>query len=318
MKLHPVHAPRPRTAAGLLALTALAPTAAVALGQSTTPAPTIALSRSAVPVGESLAVRGRAGREAAGRVVALEYAPAGRSWRRISSSRVARSGAFSLRARPATSGALRAVVAPPEATTADSGGATPRASRARHVAVAARLAVSRRELDVVAGRSAVVSGRLAPRAARRRVRVEVQRDGRWTLMAGARTGRGGMFRVAWQTRRTQSSPVRVVFPGDAHNTPARESLGRFEVFRYALASWYGPGLYGNHLGCGGRLGYGTLGVANKSLPCGTLLTVRWGTREVRVPVVDRGPYVGNREFDLTEATARRLHFHSVGSVLVTR
>jgi rare lipoprotein A len=36
-----------------------------------------------------------------------------------------------------------------------------------------------------------------------------------------------------------------------------------------------------------------------------------------VPVVDRGPYSGGREFDLTAATKDRLGFAGVGSMLVT-
>jgi rare lipoprotein A (peptidoglycan hydrolase) len=66
----------------------------------------------------------------------------------------------------------------------------------------------------------------------------------------------------------------------------------------AVASWYGPGLYGNHLACGGTLEPTTVGVAHKALPCGTKvrLCVR---RCVTVAVIDRGPYVGGRTFDLT-------------------
>src|SRR4051812_44608736 len=37
----------------------------------------------------------------------------------------------------------------------------------------------------------------------------------------------------------------------------------------AVASWYGPGLYGGHLACGGTLTPQTAGVANKTLGCGT-------------------------------------------------
>jgi rare lipoprotein A (peptidoglycan hydrolase) len=37
-----------------------------------------------------------------------------------------------------------------------------------------------------------------------------------------------------------------------------------------------------------------------------------------VRVIDRGPYVGGREFDLTEATAQRLRFRGHGSILSTR
>lgn len=70
--------------------------------------------------------------------------------------------------------------------------------------------------------------------------------------------------------------------------------------RRAVASWYGPGLYGNSMACGGRLYLGTIGVAHKYLPCGTKLRTRYlNSRYVRTRVVDRGPYVGGRTFDLT-------------------
>jgi len=94
------------------------------------------------------------------------------------------------------------------------------------------------------------------------------------------------------------------------------ALGRLNVYRATNASWYGPGLYGNHLGCGGTLGPGSLGVAHKSLPCGSMVTLRHGGRTVRVPVVDRGPFSGGREFDLTAATKDRIGFSGAGSVLV--
>jgi len=60
-----------------------------------------------------------------------------------------------------------------------------------------------------------------------------------------------------------------------------------------------------------------MGVANKTLPCGTLVTLRYAGRMVRVPVIDRGPYVAGREFDLTEATKRALGFGGVGEVWST-
>jgi peptidoglycan lytic transglycosylase len=96
----------------------------------------------------------------------------------------------------------------------------------------------------------------------------------------------------------------------------RRRVGRLNVFRRAQASWYGPGLYGGHLGCGGTLTPGTLGVANKSLPCGAKVTLRHNGRILRVPVVDRGPYSGAREFDLTAATKNRLGFSGAGTILV--
>ena len=91
------------------------------------------------------------------------------------------------------------------------------------------------------------------------------------------------------------------------------------MYRWSYASWYGPGLYGNRTACGQTLGYGTRGVAHKSLPCGAKVTFKKGEREVTVRVIDRGPFVGGREYDLTEATAQKLHFGvGHGPVLVTR
>jgi rare lipoprotein A len=109
--------------------------------------------------------------------------------------------------------------------------------------------------------------------------------------------------------------IRVAATRQAEGT--REMVGRLNVYRRAFVSWYGPGLFGGSLGCGGTLTPGTLGVAHKTLPCGTRVTLRRGNRVVRVRVVDRGPYVGGREFDLTAATRARLGFGGVGSVLVT-
>ena len=171
---------------------------------------------------------------------------------------------------------------------------------------------------VVAGRRAVVSGVLRPQGAGKV--VTVQRKGRhgWRTIARDRTNTRGLYRMAFRPRRIGSAALRVRFGGDAHATPARKRIGRLNVYRRAFVSWYGPGLYGNKLGCGGTLTPGTLGVAHKTLPCGTRLTLRYRGRSVRVRVIDRGPYVGGREFDLTAATKQRLRFGSTGYVLATR
>jgi hypothetical protein len=74
------------------------------------------------------------------------------------------------------------------------------------------------------------------------------------------------------------------------------------------ASWYGPGFYENRLPCWQwLLARGlpiqflpdTWGVAHKTLPCGTMLTLTHGSNTITVPVVDRGPYVAGRELDLS-------------------
>jgi rare lipoprotein A len=90
------------------------------------------------------------------------------------------------------------------------------------------------------------------------------------------------------------------------------------AYRPAEASYYGPGLYGGGLACGGTLTPSKLGVANKTLPCGARVTLRYHGHTVTVPVVDRGPFAGNREYDLTAATKAKLGFPSTGTVLTTR
>jgi hypothetical protein len=57
-----------------------------------------------------------------------------------------------------------------------------------------------------------------------------------------------------------------------------------------------------------------LGVANKTLPCGTMVTFRYGGKGIRVPVIDRGPYIEGREWDLTGATAVALNFPGLGDI----
>jgi rare lipoprotein A (peptidoglycan hydrolase) len=172
---------------------------------------------------------------------------------------------------------------------------------------------------VIAGKRVVVRGVLRPAGSGRAVSLQLaKRGGGWTTVDHDRTDRRGRYVLVWRAARTGTKRVRVHFGGTRELSSARHLAGTTRIYRRALASWYGPGLYGGHLACGGTLSPGTLGVANKSLPCGTKVTLHYRGRTVRVPVVDRGPYVGAREFDLTAATKRRLGFGSTGTVLTTR
>ena len=60
--------------------------------------------------------------------------------------------------------------------------------------------------------------------------------------------------------------------------------------RSAGATWYGPGLYGNHTACGQTLRPGTIGVAHRTLPCGTTVKFAYHGHTVVTRVIDRGPY----------------------------
>jgi len=183
-------------------------------------------------------------------------------------------------------------------------------TNAAHAAVAADIAPGKSRLNVLAGRRAAVNGHLRSGNAGRPAVLQRRSAREWTTIDRATTRAGGAFRFAFRPRRPGSAQLRVVV--DA----ASRQIGRLNVYRRAAVSWYGPGLYGNKLSCGGRLTPDTLGVAHKTLPCGADVTLRKGDRVIRVPVVDRGPYVGGREFDLTAATRSRLHFKGVGSLLV--
>ena len=72
--------------------------------------------------------------------------------------------------------------------------------------------------------------------------------------------------------------------------------------------------YGLGIACGGVLHVAQLGVANKTLPCGTMVTFVYGGRAIRIPVIDRGPYIAGREWDLTGAAAVALHFPGLGPI----
>ncbi len=181
--------------------------------------------------------------------------------------------------------------------------------------VRVRLHIRRAQLNVLDGSAASVTGALRPGLAMRA--VELQRLGRhgWETISRTLTRRGGRFVLRYLPHRLLSDPVRVRFVGDVGDLGAQRGVGRLTSYRLADASWYGGG---GSLACGGELTSSTLGVANKTLPCGTLVTLRYGGRTVRVPVVDRGPYVEGREFDLTEATKRELGFEGVGEVWSNR
>ncbi len=72
--------------------------------------------------------------------------------------------------------------------------------------------------------------------------------------------------------------------------------------------------YGHAVACGGIMRVDELGVANKTLTCGTEVIFRYGGRAIRFPVIDRGPYIPGREWDLSGAAAVALHFPGLGPI----
>ena len=89
----------------------------------------------------------------------------------------------------------------------------------------------------------------------------------------------------------------------------------FSPFRYAGASWYGgKTMWGRSTACGQVLRPTTIGVANKTLPCGTPVKFVWHGHSIVAPVIDRGPYIKGRAWDLTAAAAEALEFEGIGQI----
>jgi rare lipoprotein A (peptidoglycan hydrolase) len=75
---------------------------------------------------------------------------------------------------------------------------------------------------------------------------------------------------------------------------------------HALAAPYVDTAKPKRGACGAMIGADTMGVANPVLPCGVKIYIQYGRKQVLTEVIDRGPSVPGREFDLTRALARSL------------
>jgi hypothetical protein len=304
-----------RVAGSLAAIGALGITTQTAAAQTATETTTsipISISDRQLTFGQALVLSGRAAGEKS--PVELQFRPRGTvAWQVLGRKTPAKDGRFRFTPKLIRTGAVRVVstTAPaPREVTGSTGGRT---SRERGIVVAGRLGLRRTNLAVSRGERASVSGTLTPAVAGRSVVLEKGNGKSWSQIGRTKTDGKGRFTVS--TKATSgSAPVRVRFAGDRRNGAARRTAGRLAVLRPALASMYTD--YGGPLACGGSLGYNAMVVANKSLPCGTKLTIRYRGRTAQAVVRDRGPYVGGREFDLAGAVARKLGFNGVGTIYV--
>jgi hypothetical protein len=144
--------------------------------------------------------------------------------------------------------------------------------------------------------------------------VEIQRRGRqtgwaWVNTAESQVASDGSFAATWSTNHIGRFAIRavVVSPGASSARAANASpMVTVTVYRPSIATQYGPGFYGHRTACGKVLKRSTLGVANRTLRCGTPVAVYYQGRTVVVPVIDRGPYANHADWDLTMSTAKAL------------
>jgi len=173
--------------------------------------------------------------------------------------------------------------------------------------------------------------------------VVIQRQGAlpgdWVDAASATIGTGGAFAASWRVNRSGSLSVRAVLNSSTTNAGAARAANlaaaqaapppsrgaaqtappatrgvtlaaspalTLTVFREAVATFFGPGFFGHRTACGQRLTRATIGVASRTLPCGTRVAIYYRGRQLVVPVIDRGPYSRHASWDLTSATAAAL------------
>jgi rare lipoprotein A len=131
----------------------------------------------------------------------------------------------------------------------------------------------------------------------------------WAAVAHAAVNSDGTYLARWRAGAVGQFRIRAVLlpASEANAASASPELG-ITVHRPAVATWYGPGFYGHKTACGVKMTRMLLGVAHKTLPCGTEVAVLYKGRRITVPVVDRGPFRRGTAYDLTAATAQALHF----------
>lgn len=183
-------------------------------------------------------------------------------------------------------------------------------SESRTVKVRAKLTLRLSPDHVMAGRTVTAYGRLTPGPGRY-VSVQQRRDGAWKTI-GTAYEKDGRYALRFEANRIGSRPIRAVFKGDSRNIADRSRRG-LRVYDPAMATWYGPGFWGNGTACGQTLRSDTIGVAHRWLPCGTEVAVLYEGRTIVVKVIDRGPY-SHADWDLTQEAAERLGFSGTDTI----
>ena len=201
-----------------------------------------------------------------------------------------------------------AVCALPTAALAQSNGGT-KAGDPAATAPTAPTALPARDA-LLLGRTMHVRGTLSGAAGQTVVVERREADGPWQPAVTTVAGSDGSFDAAWKTDHIGHFDLRARLArsddGDTAAAAAALPTSEITVFRRTVATWFGPGFYGHRTACGQRLTHRLLGVAHRTLPCGTKVALLYEGRTITVPVVDRGPFAHGASYDLTSATAQAL------------
>ena len=153
------------------------------------------------------------------------------------------------------------------------------------------------------GSVALVRGRLAAAAGQPVTLAMFGARRGWFAIATGRADADGSFVLGWRPRHLGRFLLRASRAG---RPAASDPVAAIEVYRPVVATWFGPGSYGSRTACGQILTPDLIGVAHRSLPCGTMVDIVYDGQTMTVPVIDRGPYASGVSYDLTTATAAAL------------
>ena len=90
--------------------------------------------------------------------------------------------------------------------------------------------------------------------------------------------------------------------------------GAVGAYYTSRAAPYGPTPSHRRTACGEPFTFKLQGIAHPTLPCGVKLYIRFGGKQVLTEVVDRGPNVPGRDFDITKGLADRIGLHGTQTI----
>jgi rare lipoprotein A len=205
---------------------------------------------------------------------------------------------------------MLAIALPASAAPAGTGGANaPGATGATGPVASGALGVAPQTL--LLGQAVTVSGSVPEAEGGRAVGLEVRSAERsWVTVAHVLAAADGDFAITWRPTRSGEFQLRALGTAGTQATAVAASAGgavaTVLVYGQVLASWYGPGFYGKRTACGEVMTAHILGVADRTLPCGTPVSLSYNGIQVTVPVIDRGPYTNGVTLDLSHGLAQEL------------
>ena len=249
-----------------------------------------------VAFGERLGVRGRVSKELTHYLVALERRGETGAWVPVGVGTPRRTGAVKVVARSIEeNGVYRLRTRAPHHD---------ETSKTFRVRVQGEIVFDVAPVQVLAGNSVTISGSVMPEGASGLIVVKQTAGGRTRRLGKARI-EGGRFTLT-ATPKAGAGFVSAAFGGGlGYAAVTEEKL--LTVFKPAEATWYGPGFFGNGTACGQVYTPDILGVAHRTLPCGTYVSVFFSGQVATVPVIDRGPY-STADWDLSAGLANALGF----------